>query len=123
LPVPTSRAGAFLAGLRGIEQLVELFRNALAPESWPEAAVCTFVGTVKNLAKEIDTEVSVCETFTATGNPAAALAIAVRALLPVLDAAVEKARTAISTQELLVDDDDRRFERNRRILEAMWRGS
>ncbi|HUL57621.1 MAG TPA: hypothetical protein VLU43_00010 [Anaeromyxobacteraceae bacterium] len=118
LPVPTTRAGAFLAGLRGVENLVEKFRTALAPELWPEAGVCAFLGAVKNLAQEIDTEASVSATFTATGTTAAALATAVRDLLPALDAAIDKARTAISTETLLVDDEDRRFERHRRIMEA-----
>lgn len=118
LPVPTSRAGGFLAGLRGIENLVEQYRAALAPELWPEAPICTFLGAVKNLAEEIGIAASVSEAFTATGTAAATLATAVRDLMPALDAAVEKARMAISTETLLVDDEDRRFERHRRILEA-----
>jgi hypothetical protein len=118
LPVPTSRAGGFLAGLRGIENLVEQYRAALAPELWPEGAICNFLGAVKRLAEEIDTDPFVSETFTATGRTADALATTVRALIPDLDAAVEKARLAVSTERLLVDDEDRRFERHRRILEA-----
>lgn len=118
LPVQTSMAGGFLAGLRGVENLLEQFRAALAPELWPEAAVCTFLGAVKKMAEESEVESSISEAFTATGTTAAALATAVRDLLPALDAAVEKARTAISTENLLVDYHDRRFERHRRILEG-----
>lgn len=64
------------------------------------------------------TATEVSETFTAVGTTAAALATSVRDLLPALDAPVEKARTAVSTETLLLDDEDRRFERHRRVLEA-----
>ena len=118
LPVPRGTAAGFLACVRGVENLLEVFRAVVAPEMWPEVAVCAFLGAKNNLAEEIDFETSVSEMFTAMGTAAAALATAVRDLLPALDAAVEKARTAISTETLLVDDEDRRFERHRRILEA-----
>jgi hypothetical protein len=65
----------------------------------------------------------VSETFTAAGATAAALARAVRDLSPALDAAVEKARTAISTETLLVDDEDRRFEATAASSRRAWSGS
>jgi hypothetical protein len=118
LPVPTAVLGGFLAGVRGAVHLLELFRGSLATVMWPEAAVCSFLGAVQKLTKESETEPEVSETFTGAGTTAAILATAVRTFLPTLDAAVEMARTAISTEILLVDDEDRRFERHRRILEA-----
>lgn len=97
---------------------MDLLRAALAPALWPEGAVCGFRAAIEKLAEDTVIESSVSATFTAVGAAAAALATAVRDLLTALDAAVEKARTAISTETLLVDDEDRRFERHRRILEA-----
>jgi hypothetical protein len=118
LPVPTSEAAGFLVGVRGVENLMELLRAALSPALWPEGAVCAFRAAVEKFAEDTVIEPSVSETFTVMGASAAALATAVRELLPGLDAAVEKARTTISTESLLVDDEDRRLERHRRILEA-----
>lgn len=118
VPVPTATIGRFVAGVSGVEQLLELFRASLATDSWPEAEVRVFLGAIKRLAEQIDTEVAVSDSFSAVGLAAGTLATTVRALAPSLDAAVERARTAISTETLLVDDEDRRFERHRRILEA-----
>jgi hypothetical protein len=118
LPVPTSKTAGFLAGVRGVENLLELLRAALAPAMWPDGMVSVFRAAVEKLAEDTVIETSVSETFTDVGAAAAVLATAVRDLLPVLDAAVEKARTATSTEALLVDDEDHRFERHRRILEA-----
>jgi hypothetical protein len=118
VPVPTSKAAGFLVGVRGVENLLELLRAALAPAMWPEGSVCAFRAAVEKFAEDTVIEPSVSETFTAVGASAAALGTAVRNFLPTLDAAVEKARTMISTEALLVDDEDRRFERHRRILEA-----
>jgi hypothetical protein len=118
LPVPTSKAAGFLAGVRGVENLVEQLRAELAPALWPDGMVSVFRAAVEKLAEDMVMETEVSETFTAVGTTAAALATSLRDLLPALDAAVDKARTAISTETLLVDDEDRRFERHRRILEA-----
>jgi hypothetical protein len=118
LPVPTTVLGGFLGGVRGIMQMVDTLHDAVPVELWPEAAVCAFVMAEKKLDKEADVEVEVTETFTALGKAATALAAALRGLDPALAAAVEKARTAISTDTLLADDEDRRFERHRRILDA-----
>jgi hypothetical protein len=118
LPVPTSKTAAFLAGVRGVENLLEQLRAALDPALWPDGMVSVFRAAIEKLATDTVMETEVTETFTAVGTTAAALATSVRDLLPALDAAVEKARTAISTETLLVDDEDRRFERHRRILEA-----
>jgi hypothetical protein len=85
---------------------------------WPEAEVCGFLSAVQELATEAAIEGSVSDSFSSVGAAASALAAAVRALAPKLDTAVERARTAISTETLLADDEDRRFERHRRILEA-----
>jgi hypothetical protein len=118
LAVPTSKTAAFLAGVRGVENLLEQLRAALDPALWPDGMVSVFRAAIEKLATDTVMETEVTETFTAVGTTAAALATSVRDLLPALDAAVEKARTAISTETLLVDDEDRRFERHRRILEA-----
>jgi hypothetical protein len=118
LPVPTSKTAGFLAGVRGVENLLEQLRAALDPTLWPDGMVSVFRAAIEKLATDTVMETEVTETFTAVGTTAAALATSVRDLLPALDAAVEKARTAISTETLLVDDEDRRFERHRRILEA-----
>jgi hypothetical protein len=118
LPVPTSKTAGFLAGVRGVENLLEQLRAALDPASWPDGMVSVFRAAVEKLAEDTVMETEVSETFTAVGTTAAALATSVRDLLPGLDAAVEKARTAISTETLLVDAEDRRFERHRRVLEA-----
>ncbi len=118
LPVPTSKTSGFLAGVRGVENLVEQLRAALDPAMWPGGRVSVFRAAVEKLAEDSVMETEVSESFTAVGTTAAALSTSVRDLFPALDAAVEKARTAISTETLLVDDEDRRFERHRRILEA-----
>lgn len=118
LPVPTSKTAGFVAGVRGVENLVEQLRAALDPTMWPDGMVSAFRAAVEKLATDTVMETEVTETFTAVGTTAAALASAVRDLLPALDTAVERARTAISTETLLVDDGDRRFERHRRMLEA-----
>lgn len=118
VPVPTSVMAGFVAGVRGVEQMVEALRASLSPEAWPEAAVCLFLRAVMKLVDEVEAEASVSESFTVVGSASAALATALRALEPSLQAAVDKARAALSTNTLLVDDEDRRFERHRRILEA-----
>jgi hypothetical protein len=118
LPVPTSKTAGFLAGVRGVENLLEQLRAALDPASWPDGVVSVFRAAVEKLAEDTVMETEVSETFTGVGTTAAALATSLRDLLPALDASVEKARTATSTETLLLDDEDRRFERHRRILEA-----
>jgi len=118
LPVPTSKTAGFVAGVRGVENLVEQLRAALDPNLWPDGKVSVFRAAIEKLATDAVMETEVTESFTDVGTTAAALATSVRDLLPALDAAVEKARTAIATETLLVDDEDRRFERHRRILEA-----
>jgi hypothetical protein len=118
LPVPTSNIGGFVAGVRGVEHLVELLRSSLAAELWPETEAGAFLGAAGRLAEQVGTEVTASEAFTAVGLAASMLGAAVRALIPDLQMAVERARLALSTETLLVDDEDRRFERHRRILEA-----
>lgn len=118
LPVPTSKTAGFIAGVRGVETLLEQLRAALHPNLWPNGMISVFRAVIEKLATDTVIETEVTESFTAVGTAAAALATSVRDLLPALDTAVEKARTSISTETLLVDDEDRRFERHRRILEA-----
>ncbi len=117
-PVPSGALGGFLAGVSGVVQLLDAVRELLPVDMWHETEVCAFLAAQTALAKEADSEERVTETFTAIGTGAGALAAAVRALDAALAAAVEKARTAISTNTLLVDDEDRRLERHRRILES-----
>lgn len=117
LPVPTTVLGGFLGGMRGVVQMIDAIRKSLPVGLWPQE-VGAFLLAEKKLAKEADTEAQVTETFTALGTAASALATRFRTLDSALAAAVEKARTAISTDTLLADDEDRRFERHRRILEA-----
>jgi len=118
LPVPTSTIGGFVAGVRGVEHLLELLRTSLAAELWPETEAGAFLGAVRRLADQVGTEVTASQAFSAVGLAAGLLGVAVRALIPDLEADVERARLALSTETLLVDDEDRRYERHRRILEA-----
>lgn len=118
VPVPSIVVGGFLGGVRGVVQMVEALHEAVPVELWPEAEVCALLMAEKKLAKAAGVEMEVTDTFTTLGKAATALGAALRGLDPALTAAVEKARTAISTDRLLADDEDRRFERHRRILEA-----
>lgn len=118
VPVPTAALAGFLGGVAGVMQLLDELRDVLPVGMWPETEVCTFLRARNALVKGADGCEAVCDTFTALGSSAGSLATALRALSPALDAAVEKARTALSTEHLLADDEDRRFERHRRILEA-----
>ncbi|WP_242353873.1 hypothetical protein [Anaeromyxobacter sp. SG64] len=118
LPVPTMALAAFLGGLRGVIAMLDEVRELLPVEMWPQAHAALFLSAEKALAKEADTEEQVTATFTALGTSATVLATALRTVAPALDAAVEKARSAISTDTLLADDGDKQFERHRRILEA-----
>lgn len=86
LPVPTSKTAGFLAGVRGVENLVEQLRAALDPTMWPDGMVSVFRAAVEQLAMDTVMETEVAETFTAVGTTAAALATSVRDLLPALDA-------------------------------------
>ena len=118
VPVPTSTLGGFLAGVGGVVQLLDRLRDSLQVELWPEREVSAFLTAQEELARASQIEMGADVPFTDLGAAAADLAAAVRAVVPVLDAAVDKARTIIGTETLLVDDADRRYERHRRILEA-----
>lgn len=118
LPVPTQVLAGFLGGVRGVVAMVDDVREHLPVEMWPQAQAGFFLSAEKALAKEADTKEQVVATFTCLGTTATILATAIRDIAPALDAAIEKARTTISTDTLLVDDEDKRFERHRRILEV-----
>jgi hypothetical protein len=118
VPVPTSTLDGFLTGVGGVVQFLDRLRDALPTELWPECEVCAFLAARDKLGKAVRVEVEVDVPFSDLGACAAGLAFAVRAVVPVLDAAVDKARTMIGTETLLVDDADRGYERHRRILEA-----
>ena len=118
VPVPSGALGGFLAGVSGVVQMLDAVRELLPVDMWPEIEVCAFLAARSALAKDANSEERVTETFNAIGATACTLATALRALARLLDAAIEKTRTAISTTTLLVDDEDRRFERHRRILET-----
>ena len=118
LPVSTAGLGGLLGGITGLEQMLDDLRGVLPVEMWPDDAVCSFLSAKKVLTETADREEMVDQVFTELGDAAADLGAALRALGPVLDANVERSRTMLSTMTLLQDDEDRRFERHRRILEA-----
>jgi hypothetical protein len=118
IPVPSAALAGFLGGVRGVMQMLDGLRELLPVSAWPEAEVCAFLLAEKNLARDADAEEHVTTTFTAVGAAATALASALRAVDVRLEAAVQKAREAASTTELLADDEDRRFERHRRLLDT-----
>lgn len=118
LPVPSTAARHFVLGVSGVMDLLQVVRGVLSIDLWPEAAVRAFLKAGEELAREAETREAVSEGFVALAVAASTLADAMRALIPALNEAVTEARTAISTNTLLADDEDRRFERHRRILEA-----
>jgi hypothetical protein len=117
LPVSTAGLGGLLGGISGLEQMLDDLRGLLPVEMWPDDAVCSFLLAKKVLTETADREEMVDQVFTKLGDAAADLGAVFRSLGPVLDANVEKSRIMLSTMTLLHDDEDRRFERHRRILE------
>jgi hypothetical protein len=118
LPVSTAGLGGLLGGISGLEQMLDDLRVLLPVEMWPDDAVCSFLLAKKVLTETADREEMVHPEFMDLGVAAARLGAALRAIGPVQDANVEKSRIMLSTMTLLHDDEDRRFERHRRILEA-----
>lgn len=117
LPVSTAGLGGLRGGISGLEQMLDDLRGVLPGEMWPDDAVCSFLSATKVLTETADREEMVDQVFMDLGAAAVGLGAALRALGPVLDANVERSRTMLSTMTLLHDDEDRRFERHRRILE------
>jgi hypothetical protein len=117
VPVTTVRMSRLLVGVSSLVEMLDRLRELYPPESWPQEETMRFVSAKRDLSHVADREDFVVDAFVDLGKSAGEIAAAFRPRMPDLDARVSTARTHLATTCLLVDEEDKRFERHRRLLE------